>query len=320
MTQRGYMLIVLMLSMLGISAALLGGAPIFWHLGDAQHKREVLGNAKTALLSYAVNYIDLYGPRGAGLGHLPCPDTDINDTSANKSNQPASVDASWRYDGPNPPCGNGVVANGRLPRHLTALTGRYSFHQQPAQQLLYSVSTRYINNPSNRIVNPITKSEVQAFMNQYVVARVTFPRTADGAGLSVVINRSDIHPVMLRRATEWVVSQLPAKPEHFPRALAHDCQRNADLAILHWISKESERVDHCVSQTRTEPENTVLLAGVPYLSHWFFRNQWYYHIGIEVLPECLGFSTAQCEWHIQYSPSFDRASIQRIPVAGSPNR
>jgi len=303
------MLIVLMISMLGVSATLLGGAPIFLHSADVQNQREVLGNVKTALVSYAVNYIDLYGARGAGLGHFPCPDTD---------NMVLKI--SWRYDGPNPPCGSGVVAVGKIPRHLTALTGRYSFHQQSTQYLLYSVSTRYINNPINRIVNQDTTSDLQAFSDQEVVARLSYPQTVNRAAQSISIKRGDIQTEMVRRAAEWVVSKLPVKLQHTHYAYAKDCQHIAEFTILNWISNNQLQETDCDLQALALRESAALVDGVPYSSHWFFRNQWYNYVTVELSSVCLGLAIDQCRWQVEYSARDNIANIQRVPIAGPVNR
>ena len=303
MAQQGYMLIVLMISMLGISATLLGGAPIYWQSSGAEEKRDVLSNVKSALVSYAANYIDLYGPRGAGLGHFPCPDTDNNVEST-----------SWRYDGPNPPCGVGVVAVGKLPRHLTGLTGRYSFHQQSAQQLLYSVSTRYINNPSNRVVNLDATSDEQAFLNQDVLARIAYPRTANDTEHSILIKRVDIHSAMLQRASEWVISKLLAKQDHTDFTHILDCQLNAELELLYWLGSAPLRGDNCESLEHALRDSTTLLEGVPYSTHWFFRNQWYNYITVALPSQCATLTSKQCKWRVDYAVRDRQAHIQRVPI------
>ncbi len=299
------MLIVLMLSMLGISATLLGSAPLFWHTSSVLEQREVLAKTKTALISYAVNYIDLYGPRGAGLGHFPCPDTDNG-----------ALRTSWRYDGPNPPCGNGVVAEGKLPRHLTALTGRYSFHQQTTQELLYSVSTRYINNPSNRIVNPDTSSDIQAFSDHEVLVRISYPQNVNHSAQAISIKRNEIHREMVRRAADWVLSKLPVQLQHPHYTYATDCQHIEEVSILYWISNEQIYDTDCDLQVLALRESTALVDGVPYLSHWFFRNQWYNYVTVELSPTCSSLAVGQCSWRVEFLASDDTAYIRHVSLDG----
>ena len=104
-----------------------------------------LGQSRQALLSYSALYPYLYGPKGAGMGHLPCPDTD--------SLLLESMDWSINH-GPNPPCGNGPVAVGHLPSHISFSEERYMIHAGTGRRVEYTVSSTVINNPTNRPVNP----------------------------------------------------------------------------------------------------------------------------------------------------------------------
>lgn len=104
-----------------------------------------LRESRQALMSYTTLYPYLYGPRGAGVGHLPCPDSDSLDVTA----------SNWSVKhGPNPPCGNGIVAQGHLPQHISFPTGRYMIHAAHGPRVDYAVSTQVVNNPANQAVNP----------------------------------------------------------------------------------------------------------------------------------------------------------------------
>ena len=100
--------------------------------------------AKTALISYASSYQDHYGPLGAGPGHLPCPDTDFVRGSNSQS---------AKFPGPNPPCGTTEIVMGFLPQRIQLANERYVFNKTTHSTIWYAVSTRYVNNPVNRVIN-----------------------------------------------------------------------------------------------------------------------------------------------------------------------
>lgn len=135
--QGGYSLLLSVFMLLVVGGLGVGGTALYAPRLSTNETME-LGRAREALMHYAINYIDHYGPQGAGLGHFPCPDTD----------KPTGKDRSqWHLDGPNPPCGRDAVQTGWLPRHVSGASGRYHFHTRNKQRLLYAVSGNFINNP-----------------------------------------------------------------------------------------------------------------------------------------------------------------------------
>ena len=112
--QKGFSLVILLTSLVAI-----GGLSMVERrerfrsnlsLLNAVNLNAELGQSRQALLSYSALYPYLYGPKGAGMGHLPCPDTD--------SLLLESMDWSINH-GPNPPCGNNPMAVGHLPSHIS---------------------------------------------------------------------------------------------------------------------------------------------------------------------------------------------------------
>ena len=156
--ERGAALVALVLT-------LAGGALLWFAATDEAalerrvSARDRLLAARRALLSHVAAYPDVYGPRGAGPAHLPCPDTDTSLVvgtldGRDRALGAAGATSAFAGDGPNPPCGGGALAVGRLPRHVTLSTHREAFHHEPAQRFLYALSTNYVNNPVGRPVGP----------------------------------------------------------------------------------------------------------------------------------------------------------------------
>ena len=197
--QSGAVMLLILLAMLTGGGLLMASrVSTSVPLEIQQDRSRTLGMARQALLSYAVGYIDLYGPRGAGPGHLPCPDTDPMDDAPDA--------LSWLGDGPNPPCGHGQVALGRLPRHISLPGHRYGFHGQPRQELWYAVSTGFVNNPVNRVVNPASRGGLRLDDTHDIVALIIDPgralasqnRTLDGPAAWLEGENADADAVFTR--------------------------------------------------------------------------------------------------------------------------
>lgn len=148
-TQRGVVVLVLL-----VLTSLAGSALLAVHSSRASTaaqeraliKKSELLHARDALISYTTHYPYLYGPRGAGVGHFPCPDTDSSMESTTRV---------WSLRlGPNPPCGSHTTEQGWLPAHISFPNHRYSFNADINVPVSYQVSGRFINNPVNRAVNP----------------------------------------------------------------------------------------------------------------------------------------------------------------------
>ncbi|MEX2130472.1 MAG: hypothetical protein WD772_03220, partial [Pseudohongiellaceae bacterium] len=95
---------------------------------------DALGEAREALIGFAVSYGDYYGDAGAGPGHLVCPDTNNNAAE-------------------NLPCANNAL--GRLPHNIVLPSGEtFYFSQSGAnadQQFWYAVSNSFRRNPATAI-------------------------------------------------------------------------------------------------------------------------------------------------------------------------
>jgi len=168
------------------TALMRGGASDAAQYLTAEQNIQRLNLAKEALLAAAVTYADNYGPRGAGPGHLPCPDLDPPD------------DGNAGNDGPDPPCGSTDKQIGRVPRLTLAtrsdLTNTEStssliqselnrsklleFYPQLSfqdRQPWYVVDDAFINNPTNRIVNAETTTTLSDSAGRAVVAVLIAP-------------------------------------------------------------------------------------------------------------------------------------------------
>ena len=129
-------------------------------LSNAVSMNAELGQSRQALLSYAMLYPYLYGAKGAGVGHFPCPDTDSLNSGV----------TTWSSrNGPNPPCSSSPVSIGHLPSHISFPEGRYMIHASFAARVNYAVSAHVINNPSLHAVNPSLMSTSSAPRQQPVL-------------------------------------------------------------------------------------------------------------------------------------------------------
>lgn len=164
-------------------------------------KRGLL-RAHQNLISYTVNYPYLYGPRGAGLGHLPCPDTDTR--------SPLELDAWIVKSGPNPPCGWHSDTSGFLPTHISYPRHRYLLDAAVDESILYDVADQIVNNPPNRIANP--SSYISAKDSTLSLATLRQPLFRSGNNDQQGFN-SIITPVSMLLATKpavaaWLVERV----------------------------------------------------------------------------------------------------------------
>jgi len=305
--------LILLLGLAGITGLLL---PSLKLINPGQDKRVFidLDDARIALLAYSTNYVDHYGARGAGLGHLPCPDTDgeAGFESGNRSK-----------DGPNPPCGQKRVAAGWLPRHLNVTEGRYVFHSQSRQRLLYAVSSAFINNPSNRIVNPDTQSTFQFYDMDGVIAVIAAVEDSveitnlanwwkDEEVASAIqalnfIQQSDILIPVMRRVGSWLVRKFnsaldsycdqqaePISCDYSLLQLEH-CKPTREQAILHWWRPTNAEPD-CADFSEDLKSRFSFLEDVPYNQHWFVRNGWQEFINILIDEVCMKDGSSRCRF------------------------
>lgn len=254
--------------------------------------------ARQSLLSYAALYPWLYGPQGAGPGHLPCPDTD--NPAQGKVFDHRGISNT---DGPNPPCGKHSVASGKLPRHVRLSDRRYAFHTEPEQRATYRVSGEFINNPVNRIVNP-SIVDSQAKFN--LAAVVELPVAAkDLPGARVVLT----HQVLLRSTLPSVAAWLIDKSQTLSRSWCDEVVPDVEISFLNnGNGFNALRCTRFVAMVERCPhEQALLLAmdnlpetdscaadvlaslsldGVPAARHWFVRNQWSEWFEFEKGEEC----------------------------------
>ncbi len=267
-----------------------------------------LQTARQGLLTYAALYPWFYGPRGAGPGHLPCPDTDA-------VNWAVWSQASSR-DGPNPPCGSDANATGQLPRHVNLPGHRYVFHVEPYQRLAYHVASEMINNPVNRIVNDaVIKGEQgqwpfvawvrqppdEASQTQFTTSRVP-------------VSRESLLPGVRRSVAAWLLAQVNSERGEvclLPPEWSSASSSPEVPGVLSLIAqRESEHLVQSMTQSSTQPEDSLhscqdyppqdmaaddrLIEGVPLASHWFVRNGWHQRVVIQSTESCAAGLSGTC--------------------------
>ena len=332
MNQSGYSMLLALFILFGIGGLWVGGS---WSVESAYHRDRTaeLGKARTALISYATNYIDHYGVEGAGPGHLPCPDTDAPDANDGEVvNGVANRKDPWVRDGPNPPCSKSVVESGWLPRHVNTNAGRYHFHTRQRQRIWYAVSGRYINNPLNRVVNPDTVGNIDLGQGGNIVAVLTIPPLYADAMVPplwwrnsgsvpqgsayTVIRTSDLRESVMRRVASWTVTRLNLAARERCVAdtngpacqqstyIGHTCSFNAEVELLFWLSEElsASTCNDIELELRSAFE---LFDGAPYARHWFVRNGWFDYIDFKISPACLNAKNASCRFVVEPFDAFD---------------
>ena len=252
--QRGLLLPLLALA---LATGLVGSAS-WWLVGlpggsplDGDGSRARLSAARRALVAHATAYPDLYGPGGAGPGHLVCPDTDTPlDVAATRRpgrSLAGTGNDAFRTDGPDPPCGGGALAIGRLPRHVSLPGGRRAFHVEDGQRFVYAVSTGYVNNPIGRVVNLSTGVDA---IDGDVVAVIIDP---GGVALShAALARADGPRALLARVREIVRRDAGLRAARsLPHVFVHR-DRLLDAAamrVAHWFVEAATRA----AVSRCEP-------------------------------------------------------------------
>lgn len=313
MNQRGYALLLGLFALFGIGGVWVAGFTVKT-LNFSAAQTLALSQAKTALVSYAVNYIDHYGPQGAGVGHLPCPDTD----------SPISAQAdTWHRDGPNPPCAKKSIEYGWLPRHVNVRDGRYHFHTRAQQRLLYAVSASFVNNPVGRIVNPSTKGGISVGQYTDVIAVIATPpldvdltdtqfwlnleSKASQEAAYTLIRASDIRNQSMQRVGAWLVGQLNrAMLERcasfnntsncrLSKLSLADCELATQFVLLHWLNAQVSPTD-CGNHEHYLESTFTLLEEVPVQRHWFMRNEWYKFVELAFDENCFNNSAVACQF------------------------
>gem|GEM_PF-3397252 len=121
---------------------------------------KALLKAKESLIGFAATYPDnqAFSDTNAGPGFLPCPDTDGNGS-------------------PNPPCGSagsGTYAVGRFPWEYI---GTDEIRDSSGEQLWYSLSNNFRNNPKTFPLNSETPGQLSLDGNSDIVAVIIAPGT-----------------------------------------------------------------------------------------------------------------------------------------------
>lgn len=237
---------------------------------QAMAQRRELLSARQALQVYAALYPTLYGPRGAGPGHLPCPDT----TGA---------------DGPDPPCGRQRQATGRLPGQVSLPARRYAFIEQPGIQPGYHVDASLINNPTNRIVN-VGRLDATGLETPFVVRVFTQPGESSGQAVlfpdrrtvplderQAVLSVNALKPGVLAMVRLWLRSRLAI-------SVSEECSvaqgRGERLLLRISDPVGADEPSPCAGATTFEQLLSRLhMEDVPARTHWFVRNRWHEELG-----------------------------------------
>ena len=317
--QRGYAVLFMLVILLSASAALLKSLPIYPSgasvLSSVVAQQRVLQRARQSLLSYSVIYPWLYGPQGAGPGHLPCPDTDYVTRVVELNLQ--------SNDGPNPPCGQQQTSTGQLPRRVSLSGRRYAFSDLATNRLDYKVDSRVINNPVNRLVNPSMLSDDN--QQTSILATISVANQNDvrrsSNSFSSVITLNALQLGIRHSVAAWAIARFdslgsarctPSGSDKLllESSLADRCQNiqqliaqcgNGQLTIEPYSDKprvESDQtqaiflllmladslldVNHCPDDI----VSSLTLERVPMKRHWFYRNQWHQWLRVELIKGC----------------------------------
>lgn len=204
-TERG-VVVLLLVVLISLAGSVLLGVNSLRVSTPAHHRalnlKADLLHAHKALISYTVHYPYLYGARGSGTGHFPCPDLD-------GKTEPTGTAWSLRL-GPNPPCGQHAAAEGWLPAHISFPNHRYSFDADRSAPVSYRVSGLFVNNPVNRVVNPAVMLNAQQASLPVVELYQTATTNEDSYTGST---RAVITPIQMLLSTKpsvasWFVNRL----------------------------------------------------------------------------------------------------------------
>ncbi|MBX2838097.1 MAG: hypothetical protein KTR35_14665 [Gammaproteobacteria bacterium] len=320
LTTGSWLLLITLLSFLGLSEN---------SIDDQSRWPKPLGDARLSLIAYATSYQDLYGVNGAGPGHLPCPDTDDTDSPS----LPLKA-------GPNPPCGSGRYAIGLLPSYIQFSDQSYRFLSPADGRLWYVVSSNFINNPVNRLVNlsvadttlreavaflvqlpnSMAQMQAQALLEQVFSQQPLLPMAASRLARypTVTLYASDfIHSAALRVAT-WAVRRLSKAGERRCAQQGASCKpyleqvcadegseqnRFSGVGFLIWLTTDLSDSD-CEDSLDQIIDNTELSH-----RHWFLRNRWYESLGLIVDTNCRAAERSHCQFRVLKKYSIDNDKV-----------
>ncbi len=257
---EGFVLLALLAVLLaGASAAALfgGGDPSRSLDARAAADAHRLARARDALLAYTASYPELYGPTGAGPGRLPCPDTD----------------ESYRLAGPNPPCGRGAAATGKLPEHVTVPGMRVGLDARYGREpIRYRLDARAANNPPRRDL-------VAAWRSNALAGSTPMATLSLGdAGPSLHVRADALMGAVERRVASWVVAHASPPADE------------GDVDVLALVTRQ-------VAASANEGEPVDLVEGVPRSRHWFAADGWAEAFEVAVESACNG-APGECRWRI----------------------
>ena len=275
--QPGYAVLLMLVVLLSGSIALT--APLLpLHRGkrtaESVPGSRALQSARQSLLVYTTLYPYLYGPRGAGPGHLPCPDIDGSES-------------------PDPPCGNASPATGQLPRHVSLPGHRYAFVTDVSSTYRYIAASDLINNPVNRRVN----DETLKGLGRTSPYLAWVESEAGAAPLArVPLSANAMIPGLGKLVAAWLLTRIHRE---YGKSCVKSMSASGRLQTgeQSWLvlivdevgdasdaSDASDAPPGCAEQADTEFFlSSHQIEGVPALSHWFVRNRWHERIRLSNL-------------------------------------
>lgn len=319
--QNGFGLVILLTFLVTLGGlAMAGGSERFrakFSLLNAVQINSELGQSRQALLSYSALYPYLYGPKGAGMGHLPCPDTD--------SLQLASTDWSINH-GPNPPCGNNPMAVGHLPSHISFPEERYMIHAGSGRRVEYAVSASFINNPTNRPVNPEVISDLPVDLRHTALLKQHRSNTGSNAihSSEIALTSKALMLAVRPSLAGWLIDKL--KDQH-----TSVCELNQIALIQEEVDERCRHVRKLVLKcsVKDNPSDTwqtsserfqskllllfladvvpdqyqceksideqIYIDYVPAKQHWFVRNGWLDWVSIDHDTLCVQYPRITCK-------------------------
>lgn len=266
----GFVAVSMLLVLLAGGVAMLagGGVPhnMREHTAAIQALSIVERSARVmdALIAHSVLYPDLYGPQGAGPGHLPCPDTDAHPEMSPQLRRLSRA-------GPNPPCAARPELYGVVPAHITVAEFRAGVDVDSGRSypLSYVVQSNVVNNPIGRVVNNAMLSQAGT------LAQIGIERHLQGAQ-PLRLRAAHVHAATARRVGAWLIKQLDAAAlaTHGNCAAPLSCDLSAHY-----------------------PADTLIIEGVTSERHWFWRNAWFKEFQLTVDSACSVYANG-CRWRI----------------------
>lgn len=296
-------------------------------LDGADTARARLLDARRALIAHASAYPDAYGPLGAGPGHLVCPDTDTPLERAPTLPGGRAGD-DFGGDGPNPPCGGGSLAVGRLPRHASPDGRRRLFHGETSQRFVYGVSTGHVNNPPGRAVRHARASgsiaaEVVAVivdpggatLSSATLAGARDPLEllarvrsgvareagADTAGAlpHVFLTHDELRAAAVRRVAAWFVETANdvARRHGTPGSTGDDPHGPASAIVCPGDAPHESlrRVGDRDTDDCAMPDT---IENTPRERHWFVREGWFRDVAVRREGACHGRAPVACRFEL----------------------